>query len=140
MKQIEVVAAIIICNEKILCMQRGKGKFDYISFKYEFPGGKIETSETLTCALEREIKEEMEIEIIVSQSDYFNTIKHKYPDFEITMHAFICKINEERFSRNEHVNHVWANLSDLNNLDWAAADLPIVEKLISEGENFGIKR
>ena len=42
MKTIEVVAAIILSDGKILCLQRGENKLSYISKKYEFPGGKIE--------------------------------------------------------------------------------------------------
>ncbi len=37
MKSIEVVAAIIIFDNKILCVQRGANKHEYISKKYEFP-------------------------------------------------------------------------------------------------------
>ena len=55
MKQIEVVAAIIQLENKFLCVQRGEGRYDYISLKYEFPGGKIEPGESLNQALEREI-------------------------------------------------------------------------------------
>ena len=42
MKQVEVVAAIILFEHQILCVQRNKNKYPYISEKYEFPGGKIE--------------------------------------------------------------------------------------------------
>ena len=45
MKHLEVVAAILEYDGKILCMERGQGKFEYVSFKYEFPGGKIEPGE-----------------------------------------------------------------------------------------------
>ena len=48
MKKIEVVAAIIKLDDEILCVQRQKNKLPYISEKFEFPGGKIETGETLT--------------------------------------------------------------------------------------------
>ena len=51
MKELEVVAAIIIYKDQILCMQRNKGKYDYVSYKYEFPGGKIELGETRAQAL-----------------------------------------------------------------------------------------
>lgn len=44
MKQVKVAAAIIVNNDKILCVQRGSNKFDYISKKFEFPGGKIDTN------------------------------------------------------------------------------------------------
>ena len=46
MKQIEVVAAIIIFDSKILCVKRDHHKYNYLSFKYEFPGGKVEENET----------------------------------------------------------------------------------------------
>ena len=45
MKSVEVVAAIIIKDEKILAVQKGKAKYDYVSYKWEFPGGKVEFSE-----------------------------------------------------------------------------------------------
>ena len=53
MEEIKVVAGIIENNDKILCMQRDKGKYDYVSFKWEFPGGKIEEGETNEQALKR---------------------------------------------------------------------------------------
>ena len=46
MKHYNIVAAIIIHKYKIICMQRGISKFEYISKKYEFPRGKVENNET----------------------------------------------------------------------------------------------
>ena len=69
MKKYEVVAAIIIYEDKILCMQRNKGKYDYVSYKYEFPGGKLEAGETKIQALERELREEMELNVSLKESD-----------------------------------------------------------------------
>ena len=57
MKHYEVVAAVIEHDGKILCMQRNKGKFDYVSYKFEFPGGKVEAGEERHTALERELRE-----------------------------------------------------------------------------------
>ena len=48
MKHYEVVAAVIEYDNKILCMQRDKAKFDYVSYKFEFPGGKVEAGEEIT--------------------------------------------------------------------------------------------
>ena len=55
MKTINVVAAIIIKDDKIFATQRGYGDF---KGKWEFPGGKIESNETPEEALKREIIEE----------------------------------------------------------------------------------
>ena len=64
-KHYTVSAAIIVENKKILCVQRNKGKYDYISYKYEFPGGKLEEGENEEDALKREISEELNLEIDV---------------------------------------------------------------------------
>jgi 8-oxo-dGTP diphosphatase len=130
MKHLNVVAAIIIYNKQLLCMQRGKSNQDYISYKYEFPGGKIEPGETRPKALMRELKEEMNISVEISDEDYFMTVNHTYPDFELTMHSYFCYVASQEFVRREHIDHKWFYPEGLNALDWAAADLPIVEKLM----------
>jgi len=134
MKHLEVVAGIIVNDGKILCMQRNKGKYDYVSYKFEFPGGKIEDGETRPEALMRELREEMELDTNITESDFFLTVEHSYPDFSITMHSFICRVKTDKFIRKEHVDHKWLRPSELSTLDWAEADKPIVEKII-KGEN-----
>ncbi len=134
MKHLEVVAGIIVNDGKILCMQRNKGKYDYVSYKFEFPGGKIEDGETRPEALMRELREEMELDTNITESDFFLTVEHSYPDFSITMHSFICRVKTDKFIRKEHVDHKWLRPSELSILDWAEADKPIVEKII-KGEN-----
>jgi len=129
MSHLEVVAAVIINNGEILCMQRNIGKYEYVSYKYEFPGGKLESGESQEQALMRELSEEMNLNIIVSKEDFFMTVEHTYPDFSITMHSYICYVDNRSFTRNEHISHAWLKVDSLDTLDWAAADLPIVEKL-----------
>lgn len=131
MKHLEVVAAIVIDDDKkILCMQRGPSKYEYISNKYEFPGGKIEKNESNVNALKREIKEELNIDITVENE--FLTVEYSYPDFMITMHTYICKTLDKQISLNAHIDYLWLDKFDLENLDWAEADIPIVKKLINE--------
>lgn len=131
MKKIEVVAAIITHNDDILCVQRGPAKYDYIANKFEFPGGKIESGETPKQAIIREIKEELHIAL--PAVTYFATVEHQYPDFHITMHAYICPVATKHLTLTEHISQQWLQRQQLNQLDWAAADIPFVEKLQAVG-------
>ena len=132
MKKVEVVAAIIYCEDMILCVQRPENKLAYISKKFEFPGGKIEVGESHIEALSREIQEELNTRILIK--DLFLTVVHPYPDFELTMHSYKCKIQDQSdISLNEHISKRWLPISQLKELDWAAADIPIVDKLVING-------
>jgi 8-oxo-dGTP diphosphatase len=131
MKKITVVAAIIKHNDKILCVQRGENKFEYISKKFEFPGGKIESGETKEIALRRELIEELNITPKISKP--FLKVVHSYPDFELIMHSFICIAESKELKLNEHISSFWLTINDLEKLDWAEADIPIVKKLIKNG-------
>ena len=128
-KHYTVSAAIIVENKKILCVQRNKGKYEYISYKYEFPGGKLEIGENEEDALKREISEELNLEIDVAEN--FLVVTHEYLDFDLTMHSYLCKANTEKLVLKEHIDAKWLYKNELIELDWAAADLPIVSKLIN---------
>jgi 8-oxo-dGTP diphosphatase len=128
-KHYTVSAAIIVENKKILCVQRNKGKYDYISYKFEFPGGKLEEGENEEDALRREISEELNLEIDVTEK--FLVVTHEYFDFNLTMHSYLCKANTEQLDLKEHIDAKWLHKDELIELDWAAADLPIVSKLIN---------
>ena len=80
MNTIQVVAAVISHNNKILITQRGYGDF---KGKWEFPGGKIEPDEIPQEALIREIKEELLVTIRII--DYIATIDYDYPKFHLSM-------------------------------------------------------
>ena len=131
MKKIEVVAGVIFWGNQILCVQRPKNKLQYISEKFEFPGGKIELGETKEEALHRELMEELNL--LIKINSFFMTVVHEYPDFELTMHSFICEVDSKELKLNEHIDKKWLKINELNTLDWAAADIPIVEKLLSNG-------
>jgi 8-oxo-dGTP diphosphatase len=129
MKKIEVVAAIIYFENKIFCVQRPENKLRYISEKFEFPGGKIEKGESKVEALKRELIEELNF-VPTKIDDLFMTVVHHYPDFELTMHSFKCYSETKNIQLNEHISSEWLTTQTLNQLDWAEADIPIVNRLI----------
>ena len=130
MKHYNVVAAVVCHDGKYLCMQKGKTKFEYTSYKWEFPGGKIEPGETPQQALARELMEEMEYPVEVGEK--LVTVNHEYPDFSITMTAFLCtpKGDAYGFKRREHADSKWCSKNELMWLDWAAADIDVVEGIL----------
>jgi len=132
MKHLNVVAGIIFFGDEILCMQRPESKHDYISYKFEFPGGKIDPGETEVEALKRELMEEMDMKVEVDESTKFLIVNHTYPDFEITMHSYICKVDTKEFVMKEHKDFKWLKRGKLAHLDWAMADMPIVIKLMTQ--------
>jgi 8-oxo-dGTP diphosphatase len=127
MKTVEVVAAIVVNKSKILCTQRGMSKFDYISKKYEFPGGKVELNESRENALIRELKEELHMDVTIVK--HYLTVEHTYPDFKIIMHSYLCDSKTRYLVLTEHLEALWLSTNELESLDWAGADIPIVEKL-----------
>lgn len=129
MKHYEVVAAIIMHEGKYLCVQRGDGKYTYVSRKFEFPGGKMEVGETKEEAIKREIAEELQMNIEVKSE--FLTVHHDYPDFKLTMHSLLCECENSDLTLTEHIDFKWLSKNDLPKLDWAPADIPIVDKLMA---------
>ena len=75
-----------------------------------------------------EILEELKMEITVKEE--FLTVVHQYPDFILTMHSFICDCIDRKLTLTEHIDFQWLKKDELINLDWAAADIPIMKKLL----------
>ena len=125
MKVIEVVAAIIHDEEgRIFATQRGYGP---MKDGWEFPGGKMEAGETPEEALKREIWEELETRIEVEQ--LFETIDYDYPDFHLTMHCYICKIESGKLTLKEHEAARWLTKEQLSSINWLPADRSIIGHL-----------
>ena len=129
MRTVEVVAAIIIKNNKYLCTQRGNNG-GYTALKWEFPGGKIEENETPEEALKWEIQEELKSDIKVEE--HFCTVDHTYPDIRLIMHVYLCSMEDDDIILVEHNSYKWLSPSNLMGLDWAEADIPIVHKIIKK--------
>ena len=128
MKTIRVVAAVIQRKQngskQIFATQRGYGKFEG---GWEFPGGKIEVGETPQKALIREIKEELDADVIVG--DLIDTIEFDYPDFHLSMDCFWCELQSEHVVLNEHEDVKWLSKAQLDSVDWLPADVTLVDKI-----------
>lgn len=120
-KHYHVAAAVIQDSRgRYLCMQRCKSDREYISKHWEFPGGKIEEGESGYDTLLREIKEEMDWDIFVGR--HLGSVEHEYPDFIITLEAYLCKGGKGSFKLLEHLDYQWLKRAEMDSLDWTEAD------------------
>ena len=128
MKTIKVVAAVI-CDSlenttKIFATAKGQGEF---KGKWEFPGGKLEVGETLQQALIREIQEELDVKIEVSE--LIDTIEYDYPTFHLSMDCFRCVVTDGEIILKEAEAARWLDKDELDSVDWLPADIALIEKL-----------
>jgi 8-oxo-dGTP diphosphatase len=126
MKTIDVTCAIISFNDKILVVQRSENM--KLPLKWEFPGGKIENGESEKECIKREIKEELNIEIeLISR---LTPSKFDYPNFSIRLIPFIAKYIKGDIELLEHKQYQLLTRERLKGLDWAEADIHILNKYL----------
>ena len=123
-KTVRVVAAVIRDGGRVFATQRGYGEY---KDGWEFPGGKIEPSETSQEALIREIREELDTEICVG--DLICTVEYEYPGFHLSMDCFWASVISGNLSLLEHEASKWIDLDDLDEPDWLPADRVVVERI-----------
>ena len=107
-KSIEVVAAVIIEQQRVFATQRGYGEWQGW---WEFPGGKLEAGESPEAALRREIQEELST------------------NFHLTMHCYLCRVVAGNLSLLEHNASRWLSRSELEDEQWLPADVEVVDFL-----------
>jgi 8-oxo-dGTP diphosphatase len=124
---INVTCAIVIFNEEILVTQRSENM--RLPLKWEFPGGKVEGNESNIDCVKREIKEELNIEIEILKQ--LSNSVYDYGSFKINLIPFIANYISGEIKLSEHKDYKLLNKVDLLKLDWAEADLPIVEEFLT---------
>jgi len=119
---VDVVAAIIRDNQKILITQR----FDNVHLPglWEFPGGKVEPDESLTAALEREIREELGVTILVG--DEFFSVVHDYTPNSVRLHFFNCSIIDGEPHPLEVADMRWVRPEELGQFEFPPADADLI--------------
>lgn len=125
MKHIVVVAGVLVRDGRVFAAQRnGKGE---VGLKWEFPGGKVEAGERHEAALARELHEELGV--VAEVGDFVMTVEHQYTTFALTMHCYRVRITGGDLHLREHLDCRWLGPGDLDSVDWAPADLPVLERV-----------
>jgi 8-oxo-dGTP diphosphatase len=129
-REIEVVCGVITRDGgEILACRRPEGK--HLGGLWEFPGGKVDPGEMPDAALMRELDEELGVEVEVGKQ--LREVRWDYGTSVIHLIPFYCKILSGKPRSIEHSEIRWMTLSEVGKLEWAPADLPILEELIFKG-------
>jgi len=123
-KHVHVACAVIEHDGKVLSTQRSAVMS--LPLKWEFPGGKIKQGEDAEAGLRREVFEELGIAVDIHRP--LTPTTHVYPTFTVTLYPFICTIRQGTITLHEHAAITWLDPDRLRDLDWAAADLPVIEE------------
>lgn len=122
-KHIHVTCAIIERDGLVLATQRSATMS--MPLKWEFPGGKVDAGESLEESLCRELAEELRVHVKIGKPLLPTT--YRYPLFTITLYPFICSIESGELTLHEHAALSWLPPGALHALDWAEADIQIVD-------------
>lgn len=130
---ITVVAALIKKDNKYLIAKRSTGDKNVLG-KWEFPGGKVKPNEDETNAIEREIKEEFNLQIKAKRF-IINNI-YKYPDKEIDLRLYDCEYISGEFCLYDHSEYKFVDKKEIPNYDLCPADIPLANYIINKQDNF----
>ncbi|TPH12045.1 8-oxo-dGTP diphosphatase MutT [Litorilituus lipolyticus] len=124
-----IVQAISSANEEPMFFLTQRHEHVHQANKWEFPGGKIEQSETVGQALARELKEEVAIDVL--SCEHLMTINHDYGDKHVCLEVYLIDNYEGKPKALEGQKEGWFALSELATIDFPKANYPIVEQLES---------
>lgn len=124
---IKVSCAIIEQYGRVLVTQRSESMSQ--AMLWEFPGGKIEEGETEEECLVREIKEELNLEILPLQR--LTPVLQPLGAKTIELIPYLCQYNKGTIQLAEHRAYQWVKPEDLTNYNWCPADLPVVEEYLA---------
>jgi mutator protein MutT len=125
MKRIEVVAGLIVRGGRVFAARRAAG--GEAGLLWEFPGGKVEPGEDHAAALARELAEELGVDARIGGR--LMTVEHQCAAFHLTMHCLWVGIGDAAPCLHEHVESRWLAAGELDDVDWAPADRPVVERV-----------
>lgn len=127
MRELHVVGAAILSGGRCLVAQRGPTM--RLPGQWEFPGGKVEPDEDPRAALAREVREELGLDIAVGA--LLGTGRADHPDLTVRLDVYLAEARGGSLHLHEHAAIRWVDAAELDTLDWAAADRPLLPSLRS---------
>ena len=122
---IEVAAGVVFRGRQVLITQRRPG--DHLGGLWEFPGGKRESGETFERCLQRELREELGIEVEVGE--WLGSVTHRYPERTVHLKFYRCAWREHEPRVLGCHAFAWVNVSQLSQYAFPPADEALLQKL-----------
>ena len=127
-KRINVVGAVLTRGQTILAARRSSTMS--LPDMWEFPGGKIEANESPEQALLRELEEELLCSAKIGAR--IETTEHEYDFGIVILTTYYCSLIGEEPRLTEHSEIRWVQAAELDQLDWAPADIPAVVRVMKD--------
>jgi 8-oxo-dGTP diphosphatase len=122
---VEVVGAAVLRDDPPRVLASRRTEPPRLAGLWEFPGGKVEASESDEQALARELREELGVEVVVGE--------RLGPDLPIgetaVLRVYRCRIVAGEPALVDHDEHRWLTADELEDVPWIPVDLPLVAEL-----------
>ncbi len=122
---IEVAAALVFRNEKLLIARRPSGV--HLAGLWEFPGGKREQGESFESCLQREIWEELDCGIAVGSLVFKNV--HSYSEKTVDIRFYHCTLTQGEPRAIECDALEWITKDQVADYSFPEADVALLEHL-----------
>ncbi|WP_117235873.1 8-oxo-dGTP diphosphatase MutT [Vibrio maerlii] len=130
MKRIHIVAAIIFNQDKSQIFITKRPDDKHKGGFWEFPGGKVEEGETKEQAMIRELEEE--VGITVTAQHLFEHLEHDYPEKSLKFDFIQVNAFDGEAHGKEGQQGEWVSISELPNYTFPEANVPILERVVTE--------
>jgi mutator protein MutT len=125
MKVIDVSAGLVFRDGKLLITQRHLEA--HLGGLWEFPGGKRKPNEGFEACLERELREELGIEVTVGE--LVESITHAYPEKTVHLRFYRCRWERHEPQPLGCPAFKWISAAELKDYQFPAADARLLERL-----------
>lgn len=122
---LSVVAAVIEEDGRFLVTRRLPGV--HLAGMWEFPGGKIDPTEEHDTALRRELREELDVDVVVGE--LVHETAHSYPDRTVALFFYRCALRgipHPRLGQDMR----WVARQELPQLGFPPADAELIDRLV----------
>ncbi len=123
----KIIGVAVIWNNQGQVLIDRRKQSGLLGGMWEFPGGKVEPDETIEACIQREIREELGIEIAVG--DRLIVVDHTYSHFHVTLNVHHCCHLSGDPQPIECDEIRWVTLAEIDQFPFPKANLQIIEAL-----------